>query len=101
MAQAMIDSVDGHPAPKRLALGSGTYTSIRAALVDRLAVLDAQKDIAFSTDFDGLNPKATCAAVTADLDGPQLAGLPVTPRCRQVDAFDPYFCRVWRLPNFA
>jgi NAD(P)-dependent dehydrogenase (short-subunit alcohol dehydrogenase family) len=52
MAQAMIDSVDRRPAPKRLALGSGTYTSIRAALMDRLAVLDAQKDIALSTDFD-------------------------------------------------
>jgi NAD(P)-dependent dehydrogenase (short-subunit alcohol dehydrogenase family) len=52
MTQAMIDSVDRHPAPKRLALGSGTYTSIRAALMDRLAVLDAQKDIAWSTDFD-------------------------------------------------
>ena len=51
MAQAMIDSVDRSPAPKRLALGGGTYTSVRAALVDRLAVLDAQKDIAFSTDF--------------------------------------------------
>jgi hypothetical protein len=34
----------------RLALGSSTYTSIRAALTDRLAVLDAPKDIALSTD---------------------------------------------------
>jgi hypothetical protein len=34
MAQAMIDSVDRSPAPKRLALGRGTYTSIRAALVE-------------------------------------------------------------------
>jgi hypothetical protein len=52
MAQAMIDSVDRSPAPKRLALGSGTYTSIRAALVERLATLDSQKDIALSTDID-------------------------------------------------
>lgn len=51
MAWAMIDSVDRTPAPKRLALGSTTYTSIHAALVDRLAALDAQKDLAFSTDF--------------------------------------------------
>jgi hypothetical protein len=36
MVQAMIDSVDRSPAPKRLALGSSTYTSIRAALVERL-----------------------------------------------------------------
>ena len=52
MAQAMIDSVDRSPAPKRLALGRGTYTSIRAALVERLAALDSQKDIALSTDID-------------------------------------------------
>jgi NAD(P)-dependent dehydrogenase (short-subunit alcohol dehydrogenase family) len=52
MAQAMIDSVDRSPAPKRLALGSGTYTSIRAALVERLTTLDSQKDIALSTDMD-------------------------------------------------
>jgi hypothetical protein len=38
--------------PKRLALGSGTYTSIRAALVERLTTLDSQKDIALSTDMD-------------------------------------------------
>ncbi len=52
MVQAMLDSVDRHPAPKRLTLGSGAYTQVRAALVDRLAVLDAQKDLAFSTDLD-------------------------------------------------
>jgi hypothetical protein len=51
MVQAMIDSVDRSPAPTRLALGSGTYASVRAALVDRLAVLDARKDIALATDF--------------------------------------------------
>jgi hypothetical protein len=38
------------PAPKRLTLGSAAYTSIRAALVGRLAALDAQRDIALSTD---------------------------------------------------
>ncbi len=52
MAQAMIDSLDRSPAPKRLALGSGTYSSIRATLVERLATLDSQKDIALSTDID-------------------------------------------------
>ncbi len=52
MARAMIASVDRTPAPKRLTLGSTAYTSIRAALVDRLATLDAQKDIARSTDVD-------------------------------------------------
>jgi NAD(P)-dependent dehydrogenase (short-subunit alcohol dehydrogenase family) len=52
MAQAMIDSVDRRPAPARLALGSDTYALVRAALVKRLAALDAQKDIAFSTDIN-------------------------------------------------
>jgi NAD(P)-dependent dehydrogenase (short-subunit alcohol dehydrogenase family) len=52
MAQATIDSVDRNPAPKRLTLGSSAYNSIRATLIERLAVLDAQKDIALSTDVD-------------------------------------------------
>ena len=52
MVQAMIDSMDRSPAPKRLALGSGTYTSIRAALIERLAALESQKEIALSTDID-------------------------------------------------
>ena len=51
MVQAMIESVDRSPAPKRLALGSGTYSSIRNALVSRLEALDAQKDITLSTDI--------------------------------------------------
>jgi hypothetical protein len=53
MARAMIDSAERSPAPRRLALGSDTYALVRAALVDRLAVLDAQKEIAVSTDSDG------------------------------------------------
>lgn len=52
MVNAMIASVDVRPAPRRLTLGSGAYERVRAALVERLAVLDAQKDIALSTDFD-------------------------------------------------
>jgi NAD(P)-dependent dehydrogenase (short-subunit alcohol dehydrogenase family) len=52
MAQAMIDSVDYRPAPRWLALGSDTYTLVRKALMERLAALDAQKDIAFSTDVN-------------------------------------------------
>lgn len=50
MAQTMIDSMERSPAPKRLAPGSGTYTSPRAPLTGRLATLKAQKDFAFSTD---------------------------------------------------
>ncbi|MGO4566362.1 SDR family oxidoreductase [Rhizobium sp. 2YAF20] len=52
MVQAMIDSTERSPAPQRLALGVSTYASIRKALLSRLAVLEAQKDIAFSTDVD-------------------------------------------------
>ncbi|PXW24699.1 SDR family oxidoreductase [Paraburkholderia caballeronis] len=52
MARAMIDSADRNPAPKRLALGSDAYANIRQALTERLAELDAQKDIATATDFE-------------------------------------------------
>jgi len=52
MAQAMLDSTAISPAPKRLTMGSDAYLSIRTALLDRVAALDAQKDIAFSTDAD-------------------------------------------------
>ena len=52
MAQAMIDCADRSPAPRRLTLGASAYASIRAALTDRIATLDAQKDIALSADAD-------------------------------------------------
>ena len=52
VAQAMLDSADQHPAPLRLALGSDTYSDVRAALVARLEALDAQKDLALSTRAD-------------------------------------------------
>jgi len=50
MVRIMIDSVDQHPAPKRIALGSDAYTAMHKQLSDRLAALEAQKDLAFSTD---------------------------------------------------
>ena len=50
VAKAMIDSVDVSPAPLRLPLGSDTYILVRGALQERLAALDAQKDIAFSVN---------------------------------------------------
>ncbi|WP_437827153.1 hypothetical protein [Sorangium sp. So ce1153] len=50
MAQATIDSAYPSPAPRRLALGSGAYASLRAASTDPLAALAAQKHIALSTD---------------------------------------------------
>ena len=52
MVRAMIECADHSPAPRRLTLGRGAYRSIRTALVDRIAALDAQQDIAFSTERD-------------------------------------------------
>jgi NAD(P)-dependent dehydrogenase (short-subunit alcohol dehydrogenase family) len=50
MAKIIIDTVEQIPAPKRIALGSDAYGAIHKALTDRLAVLEAQKDLALSTD---------------------------------------------------
>lgn len=52
MVRAMIASVDIHPAPKRLALGSGAYEHIREALSGRIAELEAHKLVTMSTDID-------------------------------------------------
>lgn len=51
MAKIMIDSVDQNPAPERIVLGSDSYNAIHKALTERLATLEAQRDLAFSTDF--------------------------------------------------
>jgi NAD(P)-dependent dehydrogenase (short-subunit alcohol dehydrogenase family) len=51
MDRIMIESVEQDPAPLRIALGSDAYTFIHNALSERLAALEAQKDLAFSTDF--------------------------------------------------
>lgn len=50
--QAMIDSVEQNPAPKRLTLGSSAYQLVHAALTERLAALEAQKDLALAADYD-------------------------------------------------
>ncbi|MFP3569984.1 SDR family oxidoreductase [Paraburkholderia sp. SIMBA_030] len=47
---AMIVAADSAHPPLRLTLGGGAYDSIRAALAERLRVLEAQQDIAFSAD---------------------------------------------------
>lgn len=52
MVDAMLHSADQSPAPRRLTLGRGAYTQIRAALVERLAALEAQQAVAFSTEAD-------------------------------------------------
>ncbi|MBN3725578.1 SDR family oxidoreductase [Burkholderia sp. Ac-20379] len=51
MAEIMIASAAQHPAPRRLALGSDAYTVMHKQLSERLAALEAQKALAFSTDF--------------------------------------------------
>lgn len=51
MVDAMIACAAQTPAPRRLVLGSGPYNRIRAALQERLAALDAQRQIAESTDI--------------------------------------------------
>ena len=50
MAEAIIASVEREPAPRRLALGSDAYVAMRKALRDRLSALEAQQDLARSTD---------------------------------------------------
>ncbi|WP_238882919.1 SDR family oxidoreductase [Clostridium sp. YIM B02551] len=51
MVKIIIDSVDQHPAPKRIILGSDSYNAIRQALLSRIEELESQKEQAFSTDF--------------------------------------------------
>lgn len=52
VAQAIIDSTAQSPAPRRLTLGSDAYAFVHNALTARLAALEAQKELAHSTDFD-------------------------------------------------
>jgi hypothetical protein len=58
MAKVINGSVDQNPAPKRIALGSDPYGAIHKALTDRLSALEAQREVAFSTDF----PKGRAAS---------------------------------------
>jgi hypothetical protein len=47
---AMIDVGDADDPPRRLVLGSDAYRLVHAALADRLAAVEAQRDTASSTD---------------------------------------------------
>lgn len=51
MVKIMIDSVNQKPVPIRITLGSGAYNTIHQSLSNRLKELEAQKELAFSTDF--------------------------------------------------
>jgi NAD(P)-dependent dehydrogenase (short-subunit alcohol dehydrogenase family) len=53
IASAIIASADQSPAPHRLTLGSDAYGMIHQALSGRLAALEAQKELAHSTDVTG------------------------------------------------
>ena len=51
MVEAMIASVDQEPAPRRIALGSDAFQVMHAQLSARLEALEAQRELAYSTDF--------------------------------------------------
>jgi NAD(P)-dependent dehydrogenase (short-subunit alcohol dehydrogenase family) len=51
MADAMIMVADQPDPPLRLVLGGTSYTAVRDALSARLGELEAQREIAFSTDY--------------------------------------------------
>jgi hypothetical protein len=52
VVRAIIDSVDVSPAPRRLTLGSNAYQALTAAWRNRLAALEAQRELAYSIDAD-------------------------------------------------
>jgi NAD(P)-dependent dehydrogenase (short-subunit alcohol dehydrogenase family) len=54
MAKTIIQYVDGENAPLRMVLGSDAYEEIKVALTARLVELDAQKEVAYSTDFKNI-----------------------------------------------
>ncbi len=51
MAQVIIACAEESPAPKRVVMGSDSYKMLSAAFSERAASLEAQKELAFSTDF--------------------------------------------------
>lgn len=51
MAELIVESASQNPAPRRLVLGSDAYTVLERALSERLAAVQAQKELAFSTDL--------------------------------------------------
>jgi hypothetical protein len=52
MVAAMIHAADAEDLPKRLLLGSDAYRLVHAALTERLAFVEAQRELASSTDAD-------------------------------------------------
>lgn len=52
MAEQIVRRADQGEGPLRMALGSDAYQKIRASLLEKLEALDAQKELACSTDAD-------------------------------------------------
>jgi NAD(P)-dependent dehydrogenase (short-subunit alcohol dehydrogenase family) len=52
IADAILASVDVRPAPRRLTLGSDAYQAVHGALSERIAALEAARELAHSTDVD-------------------------------------------------
>ncbi len=53
IAERILEAATAKPAPRRVVLGSDAYEHVHRALTERLWALEAQKEIAFSTDFPG------------------------------------------------
>ena len=54
VAGAIVDSVEVSPAPRRLVLGRHAHEAVTTVLRDRLTALEAQRDLAYSTDADDI-----------------------------------------------
>ncbi len=51
MAQVMIESLNQAPAPARIVMGSDIYDRLLGAYHERASALEAQKSLAYATDF--------------------------------------------------
>jgi len=72
MVERMITCVDQTPAPRRLVLGSDAYLTMHGQLTARLAELETQKVMAFSTDAPDQNGKHSIeSALDADRSSPR------------------------------
>lgn len=59
MVEIMIASVEEEPSPRRIALGTNAYQVMHAQLSARLAALEAQRELACSTDVAAAENSAT------------------------------------------
>ncbi|WP_033292496.1 SDR family oxidoreductase [Amycolatopsis jejuensis] len=53
VAAAIIRTAESDPMPRRQLLGSDAYRLVHAALTDRLAAVETQREVALTTDYDG------------------------------------------------